>query len=139
MLSAPPPPPTHPKFPSFCLGLGEAQKCFILRNQTTGDLKSHHLQARVTLEVTLTAVSVPPRPHFLSAELLCHLSNLSQLCITVYTRNIMKKVFIFFLFFFFWGGGGVGHSRPLRGGGGTWPPGPPWVRHCLYNTHQGKI
>ena len=49
------------------------QKCFILRDQTTGDLKSHHLQARVTL----TALSMPPQPHFLSAELLCHISNLS--------------------------------------------------------------
>ena len=29
---------------------------FILRDQTTEDLKSHHLQARVTL----TALSVPP-------------------------------------------------------------------------------
>ena len=30
-------------------------------NQTTGDLKSHHLQARVT------ALSVPPSPPFISA------------------------------------------------------------------------
>ena len=61
-----PPPNTHPKFPSFFVWDWEgAQKCFILRNQTTGDLKSHHLPARVTL----TALSVPPWPHFLSAEL----------------------------------------------------------------------
>ena len=61
-------PPTHPKFPSFFVWDSEgAQKCFILRDQTTGDLKSHHLQARATL----TALSVPPRPPFLSAELLC--------------------------------------------------------------------
>ena len=39
-----------------------AQKCFIVCDQTSGDLKSHHLQARVTL----TALSVPSRPHFLS-------------------------------------------------------------------------
>ena len=39
-----------------------AQKCFILHDQTRGDLKSHHLQARVTL----TALSVPPGPPFLS-------------------------------------------------------------------------
>ena len=40
-----------PKISEFCLGLGGAQKCFILRDQTKGDLKSHHLQARVTLTV----------------------------------------------------------------------------------------
>ena len=51
------PTPTHPKFPFFfVLDWEGAQKCFILRDQTTGDLKSHHLQARVTL----TALSVPP-------------------------------------------------------------------------------
>ena len=41
-----------PKFPSF------------VWDQTTGDLKSHHLQARATL----TAMYVTPRPPFLSAE-----------------------------------------------------------------------
>ena len=45
-----PPPNTHPKFPSFFVWDWEgAQKCFILRDQTTGNLKSHHLPARVTL------------------------------------------------------------------------------------------
>ena len=38
--------PTHPKFLIFFLLDWEgAQKCFIPRDQTTGDLKSHHLQA----------------------------------------------------------------------------------------------
>ena len=60
-----------------------AQKCFILRDHTTGDLKSYHL---LQAWVTLTALSVPPRPPFLSVFL--------------------------------------GHSRPLRGAGGPWPPGP---------------
>ena len=59
------PPPTHPKFPSFVWDWEGAQKCFILRDQTTGDLKFHHLQACATL----TAKSVPPRPPFLSVEL----------------------------------------------------------------------
>ena len=45
-----------PNFRFFVLDWEGAQKCFILRDQTTGDLKSHHLQARVTL----TALSVPP-------------------------------------------------------------------------------
>ena len=56
----------HPctQISEFDLGPGGAQKCFILRDQTTGDLEYHHLQARATL----TAMSVPPRPHFLSAE-----------------------------------------------------------------------
>ena len=59
------PPPTHaPKFPSLIWDWEVAQKCFILSDQTTGDLKSHHLQARATL----TAMSVPPLPPFLSAE-----------------------------------------------------------------------
>ena len=59
------PPLTHPKFPSFVWDWEGRKKCFILRNQTAGDLKSHHLQALATL----TAMSVPPRPPFLSAEL----------------------------------------------------------------------
>ena len=70
-------PCTHLKFQRFFFcGGGDwegAQKCFILRDQTTGDLKSHHLQARVTCTA-------------LSAELwvVCyHLGNLSQLRITV--------------------------------------------------------
>ena len=35
----------HPKFPSFFFVLDRegAQKCSILRDQTTGDFKSHHL------------------------------------------------------------------------------------------------
>ena len=49
-------PPTHPKFLSLVLDWEGAKKCFILRDQTIGDLKSHHLQARATL----TAMSVPP-------------------------------------------------------------------------------
>ena len=44
----------------FDLGLGGGTKMFFLRDQTTGDLKSHHLQARATL----TAMSLPPRPPF---------------------------------------------------------------------------
>ena len=60
--------PHPPQISEFFVWDSEgAQKCFILRDQTTGDLKSHHLQARATL----TALSVPPRPPFLSAELLC--------------------------------------------------------------------
>ena len=54
---------SHPKFPSFVWGWEGAQQCYILRDQTTGDLKSHHLQA----QVTLTALSVPPWQPFLSA------------------------------------------------------------------------
>ena len=107
------PTPTHPKFPFFLFVLDwEGAQVFILRDQTTGDLKSHHLQARVTL----TALSVPPRTHFLSADMLCHISFLSQLCITVYTRNItyiMREKVVF-----------LGHSQPLWGGGHV-PPRPP--------------
>ena len=60
------PSPNIPQFSKFFVWDWEgAQKCFIHGDQTTGDLKSHHLQA----QVTLTALCVPPRPHFLSAEL----------------------------------------------------------------------
>ena len=45
--------------PCFRVLFGKVQQCFILRDQTTGDLKSHHLQAGVT------ALSVPTP--FLSA------------------------------------------------------------------------
>ena len=82
--------PTHPKFPSFVGDWEGAQKCFIPRDQTTKDVKSHHLQA----PVTLTALSVPPRPPFLSEELwvICyHISNLSQLCITIYILALSYK------------------------------------------------
>ena len=51
--------PTHaPKMPSLVWDWEGG-------DQTTGDLKSHYLQARATL----TAMSVPPRSPFLSAEL----------------------------------------------------------------------
>ena len=46
--------------PCFRVLFGKVQQCSILRDQTTGDLKSHHLQTGVT------ALSVPPPP-FLSA------------------------------------------------------------------------
>ena len=68
-LPSPTHPPTHPpQISEFGLGLGGAQKCFILSNQTTGDLKSHHLQALATL-TAMPAPPPPPRPPFLSAEL----------------------------------------------------------------------
>ena len=62
-------PSNHPKFPEFCLGLGGGTKEFILHDQTTGDLKSNHLQA----QATLTALSV--LPPFLSTELWVILSS----------------------------------------------------------------
>ena len=46
--------------PCFRVLFGKVQQCSILLDQTTGDLKSHHLQDGVT------ALSVPPPP-FLSA------------------------------------------------------------------------
>ena len=72
------PPSTHPKFPSFVWDWEGAHKCFILRDQTTEDLKSHHLQAWATL----IAMSVPPWPPSLSAELWViryHLGNLGNI------------------------------------------------------------
>ena len=50
------PPPTNPKFPSLVWNWEGAQKCFIHPDQTTGDFKSHHLQAWATL----TVMFVPP-------------------------------------------------------------------------------
>ena len=53
---------TGDKCPLPCFGVmfGKVQQCSILRGQTTGDLKSHHLQAGVT------ALSVPPTFSFSS-------------------------------------------------------------------------
>ena len=48
-----PPPP-----PCFRVLSGKVQQCYILRDPTIGDFKSHHLQARVT------ALSVPPHLFF---------------------------------------------------------------------------
>ena len=48
--------PTHQsQISEFCLTLGGGTKVFYPRDQTTGVLKYHHLQARVTH----TAMSVP--------------------------------------------------------------------------------
>ena len=43
--------------PCFRVLFGKVQQCSIRRDQTTGDLKSHYLQAGVT------AISVPPSSH----------------------------------------------------------------------------
>ena len=121
--------PTHPKFPSFVWDWEGAQKCFIPRDQTTGDLKSHHLQA----PVTLTALSVPPRPPFLSAELWViryHISNLFQLCITIYIYSqyhiMHEKSFLRAL------------TASSGGGGGDVPPSPlpPPLGPALSTDHQ---
>ena len=79
-----------------------AQKCFILRDQTTGNL-------------TFTDIS-----H--SQPCLCPhgLLFLQQLCITVYSRNIIFCIKFFRTLTASSGGGGGG-----GGGGGTCPPGPP--------------
>ena len=112
------PPPPSPIILSFVWDWEGAQKCFILCNQTTGDLKSHHLTTRVTL----TALSVPPRAPLLSAELwvICyHLGNLGIMCIPNYalpyilaiSYNARKFIFLGHLRPFQWGGGGG--STPL--------------------------
>ena len=119
------PPPL--KFPSFVwdwfvwfVGDWEgAQKCFILHKHTTGDLKSHHLLVRVTL----TALSVPPRPPFLSAELwvICyHLGDLGcdceQLPNYALPYHIMREKVFCVIF-----------SALTASSGGTCPQ-VPWVR-----------
>ena len=82
--------------PCFRVLFGKVQQCSILRDQTTGNLKSHHLQAGVT------ALSVPPPPPFLSA--------------------VHEKVLLFFLSFLrallasSGGGGGTCPSGPLGSG-----------------------
>ena len=111
-ISAPHPP--TPNFRVFVWDREGAQKCFIRRDQTTGDLKSHHLQAWATL----TALSVLPRPPFFQQS--CYVGNpLSYKYALPYIYSqyhIMREKCYFFL----------GHSQPLRGGGGgTCPPGPP--------------
>ena len=83
-ISAPPPSPHISEF--FVWDWEGAQKCFILHDQTTGDLKSHNLQARVTL----TDLSVPPRTPFLSWVIRYHKSNphnYALLCILAISYN----------------------------------------------------
>ena len=101
--------------PCFRVLFGKVQQCSILRNQTTGNLKSHHLQAGVT------ALSVPPPPPFLSA--------------------VHEKVLLFFFVIFkgtFGLFGGGGEHVPLR------PPlGPalPWsgVRKGQTELHRQTV
>ena len=118
----------QPKFPSFVRDWEGALKCFILHDQTTGDLKSHHLQARVTLK----ALSLPPRPLFLSAEMWVIRYHLGReqllLCVfpimhyRIYSQchsyNQRRKKNC--------GGGGGALTASWGGGGGACaPPGPP--------------
>ena len=63
----PPPPLPTPNFRDFVWDWEGAQKCFILRDQTTGDLT-------FTSPGHTHSLSVPPRSPFLSAELSCGLS-----------------------------------------------------------------
>ena len=87
-----------------------AQKCFILRNQTTGDLTF------TSPGQTHSPVCAPHGLLFFQqscyvGNLLSYISNIFQLCITVYSCNIISCMNF------------LGHSQPLRGG--TCPPGPP--------------
>ena len=77
--------------PCFRVLFGKVQQCCISRDQTTGDLKSHHLQAGVT------ALSVPP-PH-------TH---------TLFFQQYMKKVVFFLRALLASSGGGGGGHVPLR-------------------------
>ena len=133
----PPPPRTQPKFPSFVWDLEGAQTCFIFRDQTTGYLKSHHLQARVTL----TALSVPQRQPFLSAEfwvIRYHLGYLGSeqsinMCLNfqimhyrIYSQCAKKNYYYFF-----------GHSRPLREWGNP-ESGTKYNLHTILNAIKCK-
>ena len=94
------PPPTQPKFLSLVWDWEGAQKCFILHDQTTGDLKSHYLQAWATLphsQRCLYPPPPPPPPHGFYNTLPY---------ILAISDNARKKF--------------LGHSRPLhlQGGGG---------------------
>ena len=85
------------------------------------DYRRFKITSFTSLELTHTALSVPPRSPFLSAtvvmwEIRYHISNLSH----IYSQyHVMREKVI------------LGHPWPLRGvgGGGTCPAGPPWVRH----------
>ena len=68
---------THLKFQSFVWDWEGPQKCFILSDQTTGDLKSHHLQAQVhTHSPVCTHTAIFSFRRIVG-------NPLSQLCITV--------------------------------------------------------
>ena len=109
------PPPT-PNFPSLVWDWEESQNSFILHDQTTGDLKSHHLQARATL----TAMSVPQRPLFLSAELWVIRYHLGHLGIIMHYRiysqyHIMQEKVLFMAPMASSGEGGTYLPCPLPG------------------------
>ena len=79
-ISAPKP---RTQISEFDLGLGGGTKMFFfLRDQTTGDLKSHHLQARATLTATRQQVDIvdpdQTAPHEAvwsrSTDLLCYIN-----------------------------------------------------------------
>ena len=104
-------PANTPQFSEFCLGLGGGTKVFYPRRPDSGDFKSHHLQARVTL----TALSMPPGPHFLSAELQYHISMYYR----IYSQYHLMRENRFY------------GTHGLLGGRHV-PPSPPpslWVRH----------
>ena len=85
-----------------------AQKCFILRDQTTGDLtftSPGHTHSPVCAPATSFSFS-----RVVMWVICYYIGNLSQLCITVYSRNIILCVNF------------LGHSQLVRGG--TCPPGP---------------
>ena len=113
----PPPPPNRPQFSEFFVwGWEGAQKCFILGDQTTGDLKSHHLQAWVTLR----ALSVPQGHIFFQQS--CNAFPIMQ-----YSQyHLMREKRFTFLMALMVSSGGGGARAPQ-----PHPPPPPWVRHWL--------
>ena len=98
----------HPQISEFFVWDWEgAQTCFILRNQTTGDLTftspghTHSPVCAPTASFSFSRVDM---------WVICyHISNHSQLCITVYTYS-QYHIFSCVIFF--------GHSQSLQGGGG---------------------
>ena len=93
---------THPKFPSFVWDWEGKQQCFSSPTRLQEILKSHHLQARVTL-AALCVPTPTPMSTFFSAV-----------------------ISFFYCTHRFWRGARVPYPPPPPP-----PPPPPWVWHCI--------
>ena len=91
----PPPPPS----PCFRVLFGKVQQCSILRDQTTGDLKSHHLQARGHSSICA--------PHLFFQQYMKKTPFLSA--VHEKKKHLFFQQYMIFLFLFFF----KGHSQPL--------------------------
>ena len=118
--------PHPPQISDFLFGIGRDHKSLLssaTRLQDRGDLTfrspghTHSPVCAPTASFSFSRVVM---------WVICyHISNLSQLCITVYSRNIILCVIF------------LGHSQPLRGGGGARAPQAPPPLGPALNRQDG--